>query len=670
MWNFIKTEFNRIMNTNVPTKETSTKSHQPWITTECKRLIRKKNRWFKLAKASNSGKVWKTYREMKKQCQRTCRQTHDRYLSDIVHDDKTNKKLYRYIKSKKTENIGISDLKDKNNLLVTDPLKKAEMIHEQYNSVFSDPTPKIDPKLPEKDRLPSLGQIRVKSQGILKLLLSIDPNKASGPDNVPGKFLNICGYEIADIYKVLFQASLDQGVVPPDWKEANVTPLYKNKGDKTMPENYRPISLTSLTCKLLEHVVHSNIMTHLDKYNVLDKEQHGFRKYSSCVTQLISTLDDFATCLKNKEQIDAILLDFSKAFDKVDHEGLLLKLEHLGIRNSLFYWIRSFLVGRKQRVVVEGVASEPSDVLSGVPQGTVLGPLFFLIYINDIAQGLSKGTVLKLFADDSLLYRVIKSPRDREILQRDLDLLQNWEKKWKMEFHPGKCQHMKITNKKDPLPSNYFIHGVPISITDSAKYLGVVIDAKLKWKQHYSEILKKCNGTLAFIRRNLNKAPKNIKAGCYTALVRPRAEYASAVWDPHHQVDIQSIEKIQKRAARFVTGNYKLESGNTEFNLNQLNWPSLEERRLQTKLGIFQKARLKQIDIPTDHLEFKSRPTRQGGEGQTYQKFYSGIDSHRFSFYPHTSNLWNKLPLNVRLETNIDLFKSEVNKIDLVSLKN
>ena len=321
-------------------------------------------------------------------------------------------------------------------------------------------------------------------------------------------------------------------------------------------------------------------------------------------------------------------------------------------------------------MVVEGVASEPSSVLSGVPQGTVLGPLFFLVYINDIAQGLSKGTVLKLFDDDSLLYRVIKSPRDREILQRDLDLLQNWEKKWKMEFHPGKCQHMKITNKKDPLPSNYFIHGVPISITDSAKYLGVVIDAKLKWKQHYSEILKKCNGTLAFIRRNLNKAPKNIKAGCYTALVRPRAEYASAVWDPHHQVDIQNIEKIQKRAARFVTGNYKLESGNTEFNLNQLNWPSLEERRLQTKLGIFQKARLKQIDIPTDHLEFKSRPTRQGGEGQTYQKFYSGIDSHRYSFYPHTTNLWNKLPLNVRLETNIDIFKSEVNKIDLVSLKN
>ena len=238
-----------------------------------------------------------------------------------------------------------------------------------------------------------------------------------------------------------------------------------------------------------------------------------------------------------------------------------------------------------------------------------------------------------------------------------------------MEFHPGKCQHMKITNKKKPLPSNYKIHDIPILETDSAKYLGVVIDSKLNWKLHYSQMIKKCNSTLAFIKRNLNKAPKSVKARCYTGLVRPRAEYASAVWDPHHQVDIVNIEKIQKSAARFVTGNYKMENGNTKLNLDQLNWPTLEERRLQTKLGIFQKARLKEIDLPTDHLAFTNRPTRQGGDGQTYQKFFSNIDSHRFSFYPHTTNLWNKLPLEVRLETNMDIFTSQVNKIDLVSLK-
>ena len=410
-------------------------------------------------------------------------------------------------------------------------------------------------------------------------------------------------------------------------------------------------------------------MSHFDKFDVLDDAQHGFRKKRSCVSQLATTLDDFANSLKNHQQTDAILLDFSKAFDKVDHEGLLSKLEHLGIRNSLLQWIRAFLIGRKQRVVVEGVESQPGDVLSGVPQGTVLGPLFFLVYINDIAQGLSEGTKLRLFADDSLLYRIIKSPRDVEILQKDLETPQNWEKKWKMEFHPGKCQHLRITNKKNPIPSTYKIHDTPISETDSAKYLGVVIDSKLTWKHQYSSMIKKCNSTLAFIKRNLNKAPKLAKARCYTGLMRPRVEYASPIWDPHHQIDIENLEKVQKRAARFVTGNYKMETGNTKLNLDNLNWPPLEERRLQTKLEIFQKARLKIIDIPTDHLAFKNRPTRQGGDGQTYQKFFSNIDSHRYSFFPHTTNTWNKLPLNVRLNTDIENFSSQINKIDLVSLK-
>ena len=190
----------------------------------------------------------------------------------------------------------------------------------------------------------------------------------------------------------------------------------------------------------------SNISDHLDEFHVLDNAQHGFRKRRSCATQLINTLNDFADCLNKSEQIDAILLDFSKAFDKVDHEGLLLKLDHLGIRNSLLSWIRSFLIGRTQKVLVEGKASNPKPVISGVPQGTVLGPLFFLIYINDISEGLSKGTKLKLFADDSLLYRIIRSAKDVLALQNDLNLLQAWEIEWKMEFHPGKFQLIRIIN--------------------------------------------------------------------------------------------------------------------------------------------------------------------------------------------------------------------------------
>ena len=196
---------------------------------------------------------------------------------------------------------------------------------------------------------------------------------SSASDGIPGKILKTCANELADAYRLLFQASLNQGVVPDDWKDASVVPLFK-KGDRSRAVNYRPVSLTSISSKLLEHIVHSSIMGHLDRFICLTESQHGFRKKRSCETQLISTLDDFSKCLNNQGQTDAILLDFSKAFDKVDHEGLLLKLSHYGIQQSTLAWIRSFLLGRRQHVLVEGATSAPRPVASGVPQGTVLGP--------------------------------------------------------------------------------------------------------------------------------------------------------------------------------------------------------------------------------------------------------------------------------------------------------
>ena len=244
-------------------------------------------------------------------------------------------------------------------------------------------------------------------------------------------------------------------------------------------------------------------------------------------------------------------------------------------------------------------------------------------------------------------------------------------KKWKMEFHPGKCQLLRITNKKDPIKPNYFIHDTPISETDSAKYLGVVIDSKLTWKNQYPNIIKKCNSTLAFLKRNLSKSPTFVKNQCYKSLVRPKLEYACAIWDPHSKIHIENLEKVQKRAARFVTNNYVMESGNSKINLDRLEWPTLEERRLSTKLILFQKARLNLVDIPTEHLTLKTRQTRQGGgDGPIYHREFSKIDSHLYSFYPRTSLLWNQLPSEVRTCEDIDRFTTMVNSLDLTDLKN
>ena len=208
---------------------------------------------------------------------------------------------------------------------------------------------------------------------------------------------------------------------------------------------------------------------------MLNSFQHGFRQKCSWETQLITTVRDFSNSLNNKGQTDAVLLDFSKAFDKVDHDRLLSKLSSMGISSSLHQWIHSFLKNRTQSVLVDGATSSPTAVLSGVPQGTVLGPLLFLVYINDICKDLSPGTIIRLFADDSLIYRHIFGPDDVKTLQKDLNTLQAWERVNKMEFHPDKCQVLRITNKVKPILYDYYIHNTPLKVVESAKYLGVVI---------------------------------------------------------------------------------------------------------------------------------------------------------------------------------------------------
>jgi len=228
-----------------------------------------------------------------------------------------------------------------------------------------------------------------------------------------------------------------------------ITPIYKG-GRKA--ENYRPISLTSIVCKTLEHVIYSHIINYLESNGILTQSQHGFRKSRSCETQLIETVNSLTKSLNNRKQVDSILLDFSKAFDKVCHRKLILKLRSYGVNNNLLDWINVFLQNRSQCVVVRGVQSDKTSVKSGVPQGTVLGPL---LYINDMPEKVS--SPLALFADDAYIYKEIDTQNDAIALQKDIDELVKWEKEWSMEFHPDKCKMLRITNKRKIIESCYYI---------------------------------------------------------------------------------------------------------------------------------------------------------------------------------------------------------------------
>ena len=327
-----------------------------------------------------------------------------------------------------------------------------------------------------------------------KLLLCLKPHKASGPDQIPNRLLKELAWELSPALTALYNQSLTSRCIPKDWSQALISPVYK-KGNVHEASNYRPVSPTSVACKILEHIVCKHLLDHLEHHNLLTTLQHGFRKAHSCESQLLITLDDLYATFDKKTQTDVGILDFSRAFDTVPYERLLGKLAHYGIQGRTNSWIRAFLTGRSMSVVVHGESSEPTPILSGVPQGAVVGPLLFLIYINDMPSQVSKGTCIRLFADDCLVYQHIQNVNDQTILQQDLDYLHNRAVRWGMTFNPSKCYIMHITRGRR-LYKFYQMCGTILGTVTQAKYLGITISDDLHWHQQTNLVAKKANTTL------------------------------------------------------------------------------------------------------------------------------------------------------------------------------
>lgn len=340
-----------------------------------------------------------------------------------------------------------------------------------------------------------------------------------------------------------------------------------------------------------------------------------------------------------KRQIDVAVLDFSKAFDVVPHQRLLGKLQHCGIDGRPLEWIADFLSGRTQRVVVDGSYSGWSPVRSGVPQGTVLGPLLFLVYINDLPDCIESR--VRLFADDCLVYREINSVDDQLALQRDLDSLEEWASKWGMKFNPSKCNILSIS-RSTPLHKFYSLCGTVLQHVDEAKYLGVTLSSDLQWTKHIQNLTVRASSTLGLLRRNLSACPPALRELSYISLIRSRLEYCAAIWDPHLEKDVLALEKIQRKAARFVAQDFSRYSSVTA-HLQDLKWTPLKDRRRDIRLTFLYKIITGKVAIQAEGtlVPADSRTRRQNSH--KYRHLRADTRQFQNSFFAKSIPEWNSL---------------------------
>ena len=406
----------------------------------------------------------------------------------------------------------------------------------------------------------------------------------------------------------------------------------------------------------------SNMMEHFSTHNILKDCQHGFRSNRSCESQLISLTQELHEHLEDKEQVDMIVLDFSKAFDKVGHKRLLKKLHNYGIRGNLLRWVLFFLLDRKQRVVVDGEHSEWVKMESGVPQGTVLGPIMFLAFINDLPDAVS--SKVRLFADDCVMYRTVKDDNDCNTLQEDLNKLAEWEKKWLMSFNPSKCSTISITRKKKRITHDYSLHDQVLERTEDATYLGVQLNSQLTWTNHINRTCSKANRNLAFLKRNLPIKSQHVKVAAYKGIVRPVTEYCSPVWSPHQKKDIDQLETVQCRAARYVFHNYQRKGSSVSGMIKELGWESLQQRRARADMVNFYKVQHGLIAVQHPHiLQRIQRPKLE--TTNNFQKPFCSTYSYKFSFFPRSMRMWNKLDSSISSLDSLTSFKAAISKLPL-----
>ena len=655
-WEHFSNTLRTLIKQHVPMVQRRTKNRPVWSTEVTRRAVMsKQNLWRKHRRGEINFDVYKVAEKAAKREIRLAKKNFEKLIATDIN--KNPRKLYAYLNSK-GKNSAIGPLLDAHNNAIHDPVKMANMFNETFASVFEKGlNDNVQPvQIFNKATQEELSDIFITPDIVFKKLQNLRVHSAPGVDGIHPKFLKVCSQELCLPLALIFQKSMKEGRLPSDWKRTNITPLFK-KGSHELAENYRPINCLSVPGKLMEQVLKDQMLHHLETNKLISDSQHGFRPGRSVTTGLLHYWGDVTAASENGNPFDTLMTDFKRAFDKVQFKKMLQKLESHGIGGNLLKWMEDWMTERYQRVVLNGKASDWIKVTSSVVQGSVLGPILFQIFINDLDDAIKQAdpqTIVYKFADDTKLGRIVENDEDAKGFQSAIDGLTDWCQKWGMTLHPKKCKSLHFGKKN--LCQRYLIEDSPVENSDLERDLGVLISTDLKFSNHVKCITAKANGILARLKRTMLYRDKIIFPKIFMTYVRPILESAVPVWNPTMRGDIAKLEKVQRRALKCISG---LRDKSYEDRLTACAMRSLEERR--DKIDLVETFKVLNSDMKLRE-QFQFVPNRHHLATRSSEKCHlvppKCVTRARRDFFTNrVVHKWNQLPWEVRSSERVSTFK-------------
>ena len=535
----------------------------PWLDSKLKDMIKQKRATWKAFKRFRSVDYLSAFRAMRNKVCSTLRTAEKQYLLSLHRDirtvnrsDSVNtfwsyiKRVTGRIKASTIPDLEVTHPQDGSSDTITTDAGKASTLNSFFvqQTCLHDP-PQSFPVLPAASQ-ESPESFSTSPCEVYNILSHLKPGKAPGLDGLPPALLRLCASGISESLSTLFNRSFAEGAVPRAWKEALVVPVYKG-GCKSFPSNYRPIALLSIVSKVMEKIVLKRLTAFIDP--ILSPKQSGFRKKDSTSHQLLRLVQEWSTALDSSHLIGVVFFDFKKAFDRVHLPGLIHKLQAAGLRGQALAWCSHFVTGRYQRVRVGNVLSPPEPLHAGVPQGAILSPLLFSLYVNDIVSSVDEE--VNLFADDTSVYVTDKSASSlQRRLQSVIDRLSLWFRSWAVTVNPSKSALMVLTTRRSVPVVSVNLDGSNISQVSTHKHLGVTFNSRLSWSDHVDTIVKKTSCKVGLLRRIRRRVPPLVLRSIYLTCVRPVLEYACGSWSGLSAQDCLRLDRIQRSAARLIAG--------------------------------------------------------------------------------------------------------------------